>query len=154
MNRQGLRAEPCRPTQITKRSSNIRTWNAPPLAVIVGYRAFLNSVKMKELFELLAMYGGKIVSTNNLDAEDIKQAKAANRMFVDENSLGYVWMPDILDFPETIEEVELFEKWFPLETEVPKELHDYILECIKKRHEGEDYQDDDDSWSGGFADNH
>lgn len=90
----------------------------------------------------------------HLDSENINQAKASNRMFVDEDSIGYVWIPDILGFPETIEDVEFYEKWFPLETEVPKELSDYVLECIKKRHEGEDYQDDGDSWSGGFADNH
>ena len=43
-------------------------------------------------------------------------------MYVDENSLGYVWCPDLKGFPETEEEVELFEKWYPLDVPMPEEL--------------------------------
>jgi len=34
----------------------------------------------EELFELLAQYGGKIVSSNDLSPEWIEQARASNRM--------------------------------------------------------------------------
>ena len=73
------------------------------------------------LLEYLAQYGGRIVSTNSLSIEDIEQARAGGRMYVDDNSLGYVWEPEIKQFPETTEEVELFEKWYPLP---PKNLKD------------------------------
>lgn len=87
-------------------------------------------VTINSLLELLAMYGGKIVSTNSLDVDDINQARASNRMYVDENFLGYVWMPNIKDFPTTEEEVIFFEKWYPLEIEVPKEVTERMLERI------------------------
>lgn len=73
------------------------------------------------LLEYLAQYGGRIVSTNSLSVEDIEQARSGGRMYVDDNSLGYVWEPEIKQFPETTEDVELFEKWYPLP---PKNLKD------------------------------
>jgi len=79
---------------------------------------------MKQLFEFLAQYGGTIESTASLSVEDINQAKASGRMWVDENSLGFVWMPKVTLLPTTEEEVELFEKWFPLQVELPEELKD------------------------------
>lgn len=75
-----------------------------------------------KLFSLLAQYGGEIVCSNNLSANDIAQARASERMYVDENSLGYVWIPTIKGFPETVEEVEYFERWYPLPVELPGSL--------------------------------
>ena len=78
------------------------------------------------LLNLLALYGGKIVSTASLQPIWIEQAKASGRMYVDENSLGYVWEPEFSRLPQTVEEVREFEKWYPLE--IPKHLitHTFI----------------------------
>ena len=81
-------------------------------------------VKIETLLELLAQYKGSIVSTASLDVEQINQAKASGRMYVDENSLGYVWEPDIKRIPQTDEEVKFFERWYPLEVELPESLKD------------------------------
>lgn len=77
---------------------------------------------IENLLELLALHGGSIVSTASLKPNEINQARASERMFVNENSLGFVWMPKIEWFPTTIEEVKQFEKWFPLDEELPDEL--------------------------------
>ena len=58
--------------------------------------------EIKNLLDLLARYGGKIISSNELSPDLINQARASNRMFVDENSLGYVWIPPFDTFPETV----------------------------------------------------
>lgn len=78
-------------------------------------------VTVKTLFDFLTVYGGSILSTGNLSAMDINQARASGRLFVDENSMGFVWMP-VSKFPETVEEVQEFEKWFPLEVPLPDSL--------------------------------
>lgn len=70
---------------------------------------------LTDLLELLALHGGQIVSTASLSPFDIEQARAGNRMYVDQNSLGYVWEPKIDKMPETEEEVKQFEKWFPFD---------------------------------------
>ena len=75
---------------------------------------------IEDLLLLLANYKGRIESTASLTVHDIEQAKVSNRLFVDEYSLGYVWSPD---FPKTDDEVEAFEKWYPLESEMPEELN-------------------------------
>jgi len=75
---------------------------------------------IEDLLLLLANYKGRIESTASLTVRDIEQAKASNRLFVDEYSLGYVWSPD---FPTADDEVEDFEKWYPLESEMPEELN-------------------------------
>jgi hypothetical protein len=72
------------------------------------------TITIENLLELLAMHGGTIVSTSSLRPFDIEQARASNRMYVDSNSLGFVWLPKLDKFPETAEEVELFDKWYPL----------------------------------------
>ena len=85
-------------------------------------------VTIENLLELLALHGGKIVSTAGMDVQFINQAKASNRMFVDENLLGFVWEPDfygggkLFMIPETEEEVAWFDKWFPLNFELPEKL--------------------------------
>ena len=86
---------------------------------------------IKELLELLAKHNGTIVCTASLKPNEINQARASNRMHVDENSIGYVWMPEFKKFPETIEEVKQFEKWFPLDEELPDELK--TLDWFNKR---------------------
>lgn len=85
------------------------------------------------LFEYVAKYGGKIIRTNDLPAELIAQARASNRMYVDENSLGYVWEPPFAGrFPETVEEVKMFEWCYPLPVEVPNDLDERIMKKIRK----------------------
>jgi hypothetical protein len=81
-----------------------------------------NIVTMLDLMELLAQHGGTIESTASLKPNDIEQARASGRMYVDQWSLGYVWMPNIKRMPITDKEIELFEKWFPLDIELPEEL--------------------------------
>lgn len=80
-----------------------------------------NMTTIKTLLELLAIYGGSIVSTASLKPEWIEQARASGRMYVDENSLGYVWQP-VSKIPTNEQEVKDFEKWFPLDMEMPQEL--------------------------------
>lgn len=67
-------------------------------------------MKIEDLLELLATHGGKIVSTTHLNITEIKQARASNRMYVDSNYLGYVWIPSA----KTIRNKEQFEKWYPI----------------------------------------
>lgn len=82
-------------------------------------------VTIETLLEYLAMYGGQIISSNDLQPEWIEQARASNRMYVDSNSLGYVWEPNFKNgLPTTEQEVEQFEKWYPLPVQLPKELED------------------------------
>jgi hypothetical protein len=82
---------------------------------------------MEQLLELLVLHGGKIVSTASLTPEWIEQARASGRMYVDDNSLGFVWEPDIKEFPTTVEEVEFLERWYPLPVELPAHLKDPSL---------------------------
>lgn len=90
------------------------------------------------LLDLLAKYKGQIVSTASLDHVWIQQARASGRMYVDENGLGYVWEP-ISKFPTTDEEVELFEKWFPIEFKVPESLSaENIIKWVRMKEGGKD----------------
>jgi hypothetical protein len=75
--------------------------------------------QIETLLDYLAMYGGKIVCTASLDVDDINQARASKRMYVDQVAIGYVWIPNLTKFPENDEEVAFFEKWYPLEIEIP-----------------------------------
>lgn len=79
---------------------------------------------IEDLLSLLALHKGSIVSTASLPPEFINQARASGRLYVDDNSLGYVWEPDIKRFPETEEEVEFFKKWYPLKYPLPEKLKD------------------------------
>lgn len=90
---------------------------------------------MKKLFDFLIKYGGEIVSSNSLTTDDINQARASERMYVDENSYGFIWMPPVEKFPETEDEVSLFEKWFPLSIELPEHLKDVsvLFDRIEKK---------------------
>lgn len=88
-----------------------------------------------KLFGYLAEYGGKIVCSNQLSTEWIKQAVASGRMYVDDNSIGYIWEPEIKNFPETEEEVLFLEKWYPLKFELPESLKtlDWLHKPINKQ---------------------
>jgi len=88
--------------------------------------------QIKDLLDLLALHGGKIVSTASLSPEWINQARVSGRMFVDENSLGFVWEPDIKRIPQTDKEVEFFEKWYPLQSPLPEGLKDASFLFNKK----------------------
>jgi len=75
------------------------------------------------LFSLLAEFGGSIISSNDLHPDLIAQARESNRMYVDENSLGYIWEPQFAGrFPMTENEVALFERCYPIEVELPEDL--------------------------------
>lgn len=79
---------------------------------------------INDLLSMLAEHGGKIISSNDLHPDLIAQARASNRMYVDENSLGYVWEPPFAGrFPMTENEVELFERCYPIEPELPADLN-------------------------------
>ena len=82
---------------------------------------------MRELFDYLIQYGGKIISSNELQSHWINQAMASNRMWVDDNGFGFIWEPNIEKMPETIEEVKEFEKWYPIEMELPATLKNINL---------------------------
>ncbi len=83
-------------------------------------------VQIENLLELLAKHGGNIISSNDLHSDLINQAIASSRMYVDENSFGYVWEPPFAGrFPMTEEEVAMFEWCYPLPVEVPKHLKDW-----------------------------
>lgn len=84
-------------------------------------------IKIENLLELLIAHGGKIVSSNNLSPEGIEQARASGRMYVDSFGYGFIWEPCIMKFPETVNEVEEFEKWYPLE---PKNIAPLDVERI------------------------
>lgn len=89
-------------------------------------------IDINELLNLLALHGGEIVCSASLDTNDINQARASGRMAVTENNIGYVWMPNIMRMPQTDEEVQFFEKWFPLDVEMPDKFNDpdYIQKNI------------------------
>lgn len=88
-------------------------------------------ITIETLLELLTQYGGEIICTASLDVEQINQARASGRMYVNENSIGFVWMPDIKLLPTTEAEVEFFDKWFPLDVEMPEKFKtaDFLFEC-------------------------
>lgn len=88
---------------------------------------------INDLLELLKLYGGRIVSTASQKPEEINEARDGGRLYVDDNGFGFVWHFD--RFPETEEEVTLFEKWYPYP--VPKAeviSPDKILARIKENH--------------------
>lgn len=48
--------------------------------------------KIERLLEMLAANSGAIVSTGSLSEFEIAAAKASDRMYMDDNYLGYVWV--------------------------------------------------------------
>lgn len=47
----------------------------------------------EKFLKRLAKTGGAIVSSNDLSAEDIAEARAGERMFVDDDGFGYIYQP-------------------------------------------------------------
>lgn len=47
---------------------------------------------LEEFLQRLSEDGGHIVSTNELTVFEISTARAEERLFVDDNGYGYVWM--------------------------------------------------------------
>lgn len=96
-------------------------WEYAKQAINPTKKQTKNMTEIKDLLELLAQYKGTIVSTASLNTYEINQAKASNRLYVDEFGLGYVWLPNfqIRMCPQTEEEVEWFEKWYPLDIDIP-----------------------------------
>lgn len=76
---------------------------------------------MRELIFLLKEHGGVIARAESFPEELKKQAIASNRIHVDPSGVEFIWEPDSL-LPETEEEVELFERWYPLKVELPESL--------------------------------
>jgi len=92
---------------------------------------------MGKLFEYLAEHGGSIISSNDLPPELIDQARTSNRMYVDENLLGYIWEPPIAGrFPENEAELKMFDWCYPIQVEMSeekcKEMLDKILSSQSK----------------------
>lgn len=85
----------------------------------------IHEVRIDDLLHLLSTKGGTIVSTANLAVNEIKQARASKRMYVNEFSLGFVWMPEFTSFPKTIDEVKEFENWYPLDEELPESIKEW-----------------------------
>lgn len=87
---------------------------------------------IETLLNLLSLHGGEIVCTSSLDEDDIKQAKTSGRMYVDDNGIGFVWEPKIMRMPETDEELAFFEKWYPIQVELPDKFKspDFIKKLL------------------------
>lgn len=81
----------------------------------------INVKSANDLFDLLVEYGGKVVNTGTLPTIEINQAWASKRIWVrpegeGQFGMGFVWIPTFKNpFPESVEEVEMFEKCYPLD---------------------------------------
>lgn len=75
------------------------------------------------LLMLLARFGGHVVSSNDLDPMEIRQARESNRMFVADEGFGFVWEP-LFDeiFPTKPSDIELYERCYPIDVDVPDKL--------------------------------
>lgn len=116
-----------------KNENNLKEPESPAVAVDTVLAA---DADITHLLSLLAKHGGSIISSNELPSELINQARAANRMYVDVNSLGYVWEPPFAGrFPETEDEVIMFDWCYPLDVQIPERLKDseWIKRIIERR---------------------
>lgn len=89
----------------------------------------------EELLTLTTIFGGSIKCTSSIDNYELSQARASERMYVAEDGIGFVWIPEFKNgFPETVDEVKLFDKYYPLDIEPPDELKtlDWFHKRIKK----------------------
>lgn len=87
---------------------------------------------IQHLFDLAAQYGGSIVFAETLQPYEHDQAEASGRIATDVNGRKFIWTPDIEDFPENEDEADFFDRWYPLEMEVPEGLFEEIMERINK----------------------
>ena len=104
-------------------------------AKAMGEKSNTEVANARHLLDLLAQHGGKIISSNDLHPYLIEQARAAGRMYVDENSLGYIWEPPFAGrFPETDEELEMFDWCYPLESKLPEQLEnaDWVKKLLEE----------------------
>ncbi len=77
---------------------------------------------MKKLLNSMKKYGGSIVLMTSLDLYDRNQARASSRIFTDKTQTSYIWNPPARLMPVTDEEIQDFERWYPLEVELPESL--------------------------------
>lgn len=100
------------------------------------------TVTIETLLNFLAQHGGTIVSSASVSSEEIKQARASGRMYVDQNYLGYIWLPkmgtEVTLLPTNEKELEFYEemekKWYPLQIDMPDDLKnpDSIIKYCEK----------------------
>lgn len=108
----------------------------------------INVQSANDLFDLLVEYGGKVVNTGTLPTIEIQQAWASKRIWVKpeynvgEFGMGFVWIPTFKNpFPETVEEVQMFETCYPLEllkndgSKTPNDFADKQSQIIQKEYE-------------------
>lgn len=104
----------------------------------------INVQSANDLFDLLVEYGGKVVNTGTLPTIDINQAWASKRIWVrpegeGEFGMGFVWIPTFKNpFPESVEEVEMFKKCYPLDGEpntLTNSFADKQSQIIQKEYE-------------------
>ena len=90
-------------------------------------------VTSEMLFYFLKVNGGSIVSSNSLSTYEINQARASNRMFVDDDGFGFIWLPSFKDrMPTTPDEVEMFEVCYPLPVDLPDDLKTFNADKMYK----------------------
>lgn len=97
-------------------------------------------VKFEDLLELLRKHEGRIViikKDSDLSSEtddfETQNAKLTKRFFEDEEFV-YIWQPIFVNlFPETDEEIELFEKCY-----VKSEVPEHLFEDLRKQLFGEE----------------
>lgn len=87
---------------------------------------------IQHLLDLAAEYGGSIVFADSLQPYEHDQAEASGRIAADASGRKFIWTPDIEDFPENEDEVDFFDRWYPLEMEVPDGLVEEILARIEQ----------------------
>lgn len=86
---------------------------------------------IQNLLDLAAQYGGSIVFADTLQPYEHDQAEASGRIATDPSGRKFIWTPDIEDFPENEDEVDFFERWYPLDMEVPDGLLENIMQAIE-----------------------
>jgi hypothetical protein len=83
-----------------------------------------------DFLQLPLKFGGKIVSAEDVSPEELQQAKASKRVYY---AFGVspvaVWLPNLI-YPETVEEVAQFARWYPLKYELPRELE--VIEWYRR----------------------
>lgn len=87
---------------------------------------------IQHLLDLAIQYGGSIVSADTLQPYEHDQAEASGRIATNANGRKFIWTPDIEDFPENEDEVDFFDRWYPLEMEVPDGLLEGIMARIEQ----------------------
>lgn len=86
---------------------------------------------MKGLIDKLKYEKGKIVCSSSLSINEIENARATNRFYVDKDGIGFAWIPDCgFDLltatteEEAIKFIEAFEKYYPIHEKMPDRLKD------------------------------